>query len=259
MIARAGVPCSAAEAARRAASAQRKSVSIRVRTSVGALARASSTLAPARSSDPRSSSSAARSPLVEPSETIRTSINVPASHVSPDRGACLLGARRQADRPRSRRGAADALWPQRLETRRAIQLHGPQRRGATHVEERAVALLDSGDGGVLATPSERPDNAEAGGDAGDLRGEETEAAGENGGENERPQAVDERGAGMVLGQGGGGLRPCEQARDRRAGLGTAPEAQADERSKHPPAHRYRYEQRVRFPVSSQHGDGCPRS
>src|SRR5258708_20980683 len=74
MIERGFARCSASAAAARAARAQERSVSISVRTARGAAADAIATEAPARRREAASSSSALRSPVVEPSETISTSM-----------------------------------------------------------------------------------------------------------------------------------------------------------------------------------------
>ena len=133
--------------------------------------------------------------------------------------------------------AVGGLGAHRPEAGRAVQRDRLDRRGAHDIEADAVALLDGGDGGVLAAPGERPDDREAHGDAGDLGGEEGEAAGDQREEQQRPQAVEQDRAGMVLGQGGAGARAGEQARDRRVGLGAAAEAQPDQGGDHPPAER----------------------
>src|SRR5580704_5408876 len=156
MIAPGDEPSSASAllAAARAARAQERSVSISVRVGAGASAGTIAALAPALTSDSHSSRSAVRSPSVEPSETISTSsgpLAHPAGRISGD-------------------GAAHALRAGGLEARRAQQRHRPHRRGSTHVEAGTVALLDRLHRRILATPRERPDDREAGGYAGDLRG-----------------------------------------------------------------------------------------
>src|ERR1700730_16657372 len=144
-----------AAAAVRAALAHPRSVSISVGFDGGAGGRASSTLAPARSSEARSSSSARRSRAVEPRETISTS--------------------RACAKCTSADGAVGVLGAQRLEAWRALQRDRAYRGGAQHVEACSVALLDRLYGGVLATPGERPDDRETGGDAWHLGSEERQA------------------------------------------------------------------------------------
>ena len=120
-------------AARRAASAWTRSVSMNVRTSRTGPVSTVTVRAPARSNAAPSSRAAARQPVVAPTETIRTS-------VAPSGPGTAMATSDLAGRPR--RGGAVELHQVGAKARGAHQLDGLQRRRALDVEARAVALLD---------------------------------------------------------------------------------------------------------------------
>src|SRR5258708_18647881 len=133
MIERGFARCSASAAAARAARAQERSVSISVRTARGAAADAIATEAPARRREAASSSSALRSPVVEPSETISTS-RAPAGA-----GGLISG-----------HGPVDAFHAAGFEAGGPQQRDRLKGRCAAHVESGPVALLDRRHRAVLA-------------------------------------------------------------------------------------------------------------
>src|ERR1700760_1508908 len=132
------------------------------------------------------------------------------------------------------------------ESRGADELDRFEGAAGDDEEADAVALLDRLDGRLAGVPGEADDEGVAGADDRDAGEEEAEAAGDDRGEGDRPEALDRDPGGRLGGEGGGGFRPGERRPDVIAGALRPPQPEAEDQRDRPPGEGDDGGRRARF-------------